>query len=154
MTKEVNHRNGSKSGEEISAVHSRSSKAALLKADKSGNIENVKINSKIVALPPKRKGAAPGSRKKRLRMENKDSIELKLTWEEAQELLHPPLNHKPSIVIIEGHEFEEYEVRNDLSCTFCLIKLHYVNFFYVNPVISMILHALYLILFLCMVKLL
>ncbi|KAJ6816860.1 putative pentatricopeptide repeat-containing protein [Iris pallida] len=59
--------------------------------------------------PTKRKGGAFGCKSKRLRIENEDSIELKLTWEEAQELLRPPPNDVPSVVVIEGHEFEEYE---------------------------------------------
>ncbi|CAA7394673.1 unnamed protein product [Spirodela intermedia] len=113
-TKEVTHRNG-RSGEGISALHSRTlkgnsgSKNACSKVDKSAFIQNERTPSKSYVLPPKRKGTAPGSKNKRLRIENEDSIELKLTWEEAQELLHPPPNHKPSIVVIEGHEFEEYE---------------------------------------------
>ncbi|CAN6457748.1 unnamed protein product [Victoria cruziana] len=36
-------------------------------------------------------------------------MKVKMRWEEVQELLHQPPSHVPSIVIIEGHEFEEYE---------------------------------------------
>ncbi|XP_042396298.1 B3 domain-containing protein Os07g0563300-like [Zingiber officinale] len=36
-------------------------------------------------------------------------MELKLTWEEAQQLLCPSPNCVPDIVLVEGHEFEEYE---------------------------------------------
>ncbi|KAG0483517.1 hypothetical protein HPP92_011601 [Vanilla planifolia] len=50
-----------------------------------------------------------GSKSKRLLMDNEDAMELKLTWEEAQDLLRPPPKVKPSIVIIEDQEFEEYE---------------------------------------------
>ena len=51
-----------------------------------------------------------GSKSKRLRIDNEDLIVLKLTWEEAQGLLRPPPNHVASVVVIEGFEFEEYEV--------------------------------------------
>lgn len=57
----------------------------------------------------KRKSSTLGSKSKRLRLDSEDLIELKLTWEEAQGLLRPPSN-VPSIVVIEGFEFEEYEV--------------------------------------------
>ncbi|TKY56608.1 B3 domain-containing transcription repressor VAL2 [Spatholobus suberectus] len=48
-------------------------------------------------------------RPKRLLVHNEDAMELKLTWEEAQDLLCQPPNVKPSIVRIEDQEFEEYE---------------------------------------------
>ncbi|XVF68418.1 hypothetical protein PTKIN_Ptkin11bG0001500 [Pterospermum kingtungense] len=50
-----------------------------------------------------------GSKSKRLLMHNEDALELRLTWEEAQDLLRPPPSVKPSIVTIEDHEFEEYD---------------------------------------------
>ncbi|XP_031497106.1 B3 domain-containing transcription repressor VAL2-like [Nymphaea colorata] len=50
-----------------------------------------------------------GSKSKRLHIDSADAMELKLTWEEAQDLLRPPPSIKPSIVMIEDHEFEEYE---------------------------------------------
>jgi hypothetical protein len=49
-----------------------------------------------------------GSKSKRLLIENQDALELKLTWEELQDMLRPP-PVKPSTIIIEDHEFEEYE---------------------------------------------
>lgn len=61
----------------------------------------------------KRKNSTLGSKSKRLRIENEDMIELKLTWEEAQGLFRPPPNHVPKIVVIEGYEFEEFEVLSD-----------------------------------------
>lgn len=51
-----------------------------------------------------------GSKSKRLLIDSQDALELKLTWEEAQDLLYPPPTLKPSIVMIEDHEFEEYDV--------------------------------------------
>ncbi|KAG5233575.1 B3 domain-containing transcription repressor VAL [Salix suchowensis] len=50
-----------------------------------------------------------GPKSKRLLMHSEDAMELRLTWEEAQELLRPPPSMKPTIVTIEDHEFEEYD---------------------------------------------
>ncbi|XVE80748.1 hypothetical protein DITRI_Ditri15bG0005200 [Diplodiscus trichospermus] len=50
-----------------------------------------------------------GSKSKRLLIDSQDALELKLTWEEAQDLLRPPPSIKPSIVTIEDHDFEEYD---------------------------------------------
>ncbi|KDP45706.1 hypothetical protein JCGZ_17313 [Jatropha curcas] len=50
-----------------------------------------------------------GPKNKRLLMNSEDALELRLTWEEAQDLLRPPPSVKPSIVTIEDHEFEEYD---------------------------------------------
>ncbi|GLU14881.1 hypothetical protein SLE2022_314220 [Rubroshorea leprosula] len=61
-------------------------------------------------MAPERKRARNiGSKSKRLHFDSLDALELKLTWEEAQDLLHPPPAVKPSIVTIEDHDFEEYE---------------------------------------------
>jgi len=43
-------------------------------------------------------------------MDGEDAMELKLIWEEAQELLRPAPTAKPTIVMIEDYEFEEYDV--------------------------------------------
>ncbi|KAF8086512.1 hypothetical protein N665_0622s0008 [Sinapis alba] len=50
-----------------------------------------------------------GAKNKRLLLHSEESMELRLTWEEAQELLRPPPNAKPTIVVIEEHEFEEFD---------------------------------------------
>lgn len=47
---------------------------------------------------------------KRLLMHNDDAMELRLTWEETQDLLRPPPNVKPNIIMVEDFEFEEYSV--------------------------------------------
>ncbi|OVA06066.1 B3 DNA binding domain [Macleaya cordata] len=60
-------------------------------------------------VPEKKRSRNIGSKSKRLLMDTEDALELKLTWEEAQDLLRPPPTVKPSIVKIEDHEFEEYE---------------------------------------------
>ncbi|XP_077214243.1 HSI2-like 1 isoform X2 [Tasmannia lanceolata] len=59
--------------------------------------------------PEKRKSRNIGSKSKRLHIDNEDALELKITWEEAQDLLRPPPSSKPSIVVIDDHVFEEYE---------------------------------------------
>lgn len=43
-------------------------------------------------------------------MHSEDAMELRITWEEAQELLRPPPTVNPTIVVIENQEFEEYDV--------------------------------------------
>ncbi|KAF2551245.1 hypothetical protein F2Q68_00037723 [Brassica cretica] len=52
-----------------------------------------------------------GTKSKRLLIDSVDVLELRLTWEEAQELLRPPQSAKPSICTVEDHDFEEYDVR-------------------------------------------
>ncbi|XP_038987699.1 B3 domain-containing protein Os07g0563300-like [Phoenix dactylifera] len=79
------------------------------KFDKSGFIQKDGPAARSLQGPSKRKGSTLGSKSKRLRIENEDSMELKITWEEAQELLRPPPNHVPTTIVIEGHEIEEYE---------------------------------------------
>ncbi|KAJ0809476.1 putative transcription factor C2C2-GATA family [Helianthus annuus] len=49
-----------------------------------------------------------GSKSKRLHMHSEDALELKITWEEAQEYLRPPIS-KPTVVTIENCELEEYD---------------------------------------------
>ncbi|WCJ27841.1 B3 domain-containing protein Os07g0679700 [Euphorbia peplus] len=60
-------------------------------------------------IPERKKARNIGSKSKRLLIDSLDALELKLTWEEAQDLLRPPPTIKPSIVTIEEHDFEEYE---------------------------------------------
>lgn len=59
-----------------------------------------------------------GSKSKRLLMDSVDVLELRLTWEETQELLRPPQSAKPSICTVEDHEFEEYDVSCSLPVHF------------------------------------
>ena len=42
-------------------------------------------------------------------MHSEDAMALRLTWAEAQELLRPPPSVKPTVVMVEDQEFEEYE---------------------------------------------
>lgn len=66
------------------------------------------LNKEVVGT--KRKNITLGSNSKRPRVETEELIELKLTWELAQGLFRPPSNNGPRVVVIEGYEFEEYEV--------------------------------------------
>ncbi|XP_010432786.1 PREDICTED: B3 domain-containing transcription repressor VAL2 isoform X2 [Camelina sativa] len=50
-----------------------------------------------------------GTKSKRLLIDSVDVLELKVTWDEAQELLRPPQSAKPSIVTLEDQDFEEYD---------------------------------------------
>ncbi|KAE8715166.1 HSI2-like 1 isoform 2 [Hibiscus syriacus] len=78
------------------------------KFDKSGHIAKEPSGTKP-AVSRKKKNSSLGSKSKHRRVDNEDLIELKITWEEAHGLLRPPANHVPSVVVIEGVEFEEYE---------------------------------------------
>ncbi|KAA8543650.1 hypothetical protein F0562_021604 [Nyssa sinensis] len=60
-------------------------------------------------IPEKKRTRNVGSKSKRLLMHSEDAMELRLTWEEAQELLRPPQSTKPTIFMVEDHEFEEYD---------------------------------------------
>lgn len=79
------------------------------KVDKSGYIAKEVLGAKS-SISRKKKNSTLRAKSKRVRIENEDLIQLKITWEEAQVLLRPPSNHLPSVVVIEGFEFEEYEV--------------------------------------------
>ncbi|KAL0012681.1 hypothetical protein SO802_007789 [Lithocarpus litseifolius] len=78
------------------------------KVDKSGYIAKEVLGAKS-SISRKKKNSTLRAKSKRVRIENEDLIQLKITWEEAQVLLRPPPNHLPSVVVIEGFEFEEYE---------------------------------------------
>ncbi|GAB4831288.1 hypothetical protein Ancab_005302 [Ancistrocladus abbreviatus] len=76
------------------------------KVDKSGYIAKEALGGSLIS---KRKNGLLGSRGKRLRIDNVDIIELKVTLEEAQGLFRPPANRVPNVVIVEEFEIEEYE---------------------------------------------
>lgn len=59
-------------------------------------------------IQEKKKTRNIGSKSKRLHMHSEDAMELKFTWEEAQEFLRPP--SEPTVVMIENCELEEYDV--------------------------------------------
>ncbi|CAN4078211.1 unnamed protein product [Withania somnifera] len=57
----------------------------------------------------KRKGSTLGSKRKPPRIDNEDLLELKVTVVQAQGLMRPPSSGAPTVIVIEGCEFEEYE---------------------------------------------
>lgn len=56
------------------------------------------------------KKKARNIKNKRLLMHNDDATELRITWEEAQELFRPSPSSEPTVVMVEDHEFEEFDV--------------------------------------------
>lgn len=83
--------------------------------DKPGNVAK-EVHETRPSVRNKRKNSTLGLKNKRLRIENEDSLELKVTWEHVQGLIRPP-HKEPSVLIIEGCEFEEYEVICFISLT-------------------------------------
>ncbi|KAK9057524.1 hypothetical protein SSX86_022360 [Deinandra increscens subsp. villosa] len=75
------------------------------------NIEHEGTSNRELVKPSviqeEKKARNIGSKSKRLHMHSEDALELKLTWEEAQEYLRPPTS-KPTVVTIEDCELEEY----------------------------------------------
>ncbi|XP_042045803.1 B3 domain-containing transcription repressor VAL2-like isoform X2 [Salvia splendens] len=60
-------------------------------------------------VPSERKRRNIGAKSKRLLIDGHDSLELRLSWEEVQDLLRPPPTVKPSTVSVEDHEIEEFD---------------------------------------------
>ncbi|CAJ1960605.1 unnamed protein product [Sphenostylis stenocarpa] len=82
--------------------------SGLLMTENNETTNNSSLQQKISVLE-KKKTRNIGPKSKRLLIDNEDARELKLTWEEAQDLLRPPPSVKPSIVTIEDQVFEEYD---------------------------------------------
>lgn len=57
-----------------------------------------------------KRGRNIGSKSRRLSMDAEEAWELKLYWDEVQELLRPAPTAKPTVVMIEDYEIEEYDV--------------------------------------------
>ncbi|CAN6468088.1 unnamed protein product [Victoria cruziana] len=76
---------------------------------KNGSKSKEEQGLQSLGVQEKKRSRNLGTKSKRLHIDTADAMELKLTWEEAQDLLRPPPSIKPSIVVIEDHEFEEYE---------------------------------------------
>ena len=70
-------------------------------------------------IPEKKRTRNIGSKNKRLLMHSEDALELKITWQETQDMLRPPPSVEPNIVTIEGYEIEEYNVSNIQSEDVC-----------------------------------
>lgn len=85
--------------------------------------EGLLLSSMLV--PERKRTRNIGSKSKRLLIDCQDALELKLTWEEVQDLLRPPPTVKPSKFMVEDHEFEEYEV-----CNICGFNSYVENVIY------------------------
>ncbi|KAJ4903275.1 B3 domain-containing transcription repressor VAL1 [Raphanus sativus] len=57
----------------------------------------------------KKRTRTVGAKSKRLLWDSEESKEVRITWEETQELIRPSPSEEPSIVLIEEHEFEEFD---------------------------------------------
>ncbi|KAM7463895.1 hypothetical protein LguiA_032016 [Lonicera macranthoides] len=68
-----------------------------------------KLLPQSMMVPERKRSRNLGSKGKRLVIDSQDALELKLTWEEVQDMLQPPPSVKPSTVTVEDYEFEEYE---------------------------------------------
>lgn len=98
------------------------------------NAEKHDARSKETFLPPgmvpeRKRARNIGIGSKRLLIDSQEALDLKLTWEEAQDLLRPPMTVKPSIVMIEDHAFEEYEVRTCAKFLLLEYKLLFCRLF-------------------------
>lgn len=82
---------------------------SLRKSENSGGRTNDASGQQPVLTIEKKGARNIGSKNKRLLMHSEDALELRLTWEEAQDLLRPPPSANPTIVTIDDHEFEEYD---------------------------------------------
>ncbi|KAH0469072.1 hypothetical protein IEQ34_002304 [Dendrobium chrysotoxum] len=99
-------------------------KASWSKNDKSEFIQKDGCAPKFDIALCRRKGSFLSSKRKRLRIESEESIELKLTWEEAQVLLRPAPNYASNVVSVEGHDFEEYKEAPVLGLPIYFTKNH------------------------------
>ncbi|KAI3680637.1 hypothetical protein L6452_35410 [Arctium lappa] len=64
---------------------------------------------KIPIRAKRKKGAKTGSNCKQLKLNGEEMLQLNVTLEQVQGLLQPPLINAPTIVIVEGVEFEDYQ---------------------------------------------
>ncbi|XP_057472831.1 B3 domain-containing transcription repressor VAL1-like isoform X1 [Actinidia eriantha] len=76
---------------------------------KHGGRTNEDLSQRPMLVPEKKRSRNIGSKCKRLLMHSEDAMALRLTWAEAQGLLRPPPSVKPTVVMVEDQEFEEYE---------------------------------------------
>ncbi|KAM6578450.1 hypothetical protein CsatB_030287 [Cannabis sativa] len=90
-------------------LHLTDEDLGLRKTETNGCNTNEDSLQQQVTKLEKKKTRNIGSKSKRLLMHNEDALELRLTWEEAQDLLRPPPSVTPSIVTIDDHDFEEYD---------------------------------------------
>ncbi|KAF7816239.1 B3 domain-containing transcription repressor VAL1 isoform X1 [Senna tora] len=89
-------------------LHLDSRVSDLPKTENCGEMTNNNSLQQSISGSEKKRTRNIGPKNKRLLIHCEDALELRLTWEEAQDLLRPPPSVQPSIVTIEDHVFEEY----------------------------------------------
>lgn len=67
------------------------------------------LMSSLMHVPDRKRSRNLGPKSKRLLIDSIDALELKMTWEEAQDILQPPNSIKPTVVTIDDNDFEEYD---------------------------------------------
>ena len=63
----------------------------------------------------KKRTRTVGAKHKRMLWRSEEAMEVRITWEETQELIRPSPSEKPTVVVIEEHEFEEFNVSGGTS---------------------------------------
>lgn len=120
--------NGVATNGNASTKHTKSSEEVLANSTKKGSSSTtlvaatsaraeIKMSDDLVneslgtnrPIRCKRKGSTMGSKRKRMRIDNDNLVELKVTVVQAQGLMRPPSSGAPTVIVIEGCEFEEYE---------------------------------------------
>ncbi|KAM1602139.1 hypothetical protein ACFX1Z_028884 [Malus domestica] len=90
-------------------LHLADGDTSLHNCENHSHLTSEDLLQRPVSNSDKKRARNIGPKSKRLLLHREDVLELRLTWEEAQDLLRPPPSVKPSIVTIEDHEFEEYD---------------------------------------------
>ncbi|KAL3851277.1 hypothetical protein ACJIZ3_013159 [Penstemon smallii] len=107
----TNHHMKCKSSQSIPPINKTAktdTKSTWSEIDKPGAIAKEILEANPV-IHSKRKKSSLGAKSKRKKIEDENMIELKLTWNEAQRLMRPLGKTVPSVFVVEGCEFEEFE---------------------------------------------
>lgn len=83
--------------------------ASRSNVDKSAYIAKEVLGPKVAFRSKRKKNSTMGLKSKCIRHENDEMIELNISWGQAQDLFRPPPDIAPTVMVIEGVEFEEYE---------------------------------------------
>ncbi|XP_060176334.1 B3 domain-containing transcription repressor VAL2-like isoform X1 [Lycium barbarum] len=93
----------------LSSKHFNSGDFSWYLTEKNGGRNADGAFSPSMPVSERKRSRNIGSKSKRLLIDAHDALELKLSWEELQDMLRPPLTVQPTTVTIEDQEFEEYE---------------------------------------------
>ncbi|CAH2060025.1 unnamed protein product [Thlaspi arvense] len=78
-------------------------------SSKKSEINGGRICDDPQRVKDKKRTRTIGEKNKRLLLHSEESVALRVTWEEAQDLLRPSPSAKATIVVVEEHEFEEFD---------------------------------------------